>query len=203
MKKGVETLSYFYVFKLNKKWVRLGFIIFLAFIAAFILWIEEIGFISASKEDQQAVLIKGNPNYEHLALTFNISWGEEKVYPILDALEKHDVRATFFLNGEWAEKNPHILEDIAENKHEIGMLGYRYESYVDKEIEEVRQDLYKAKEVFDKLNFNDIEFIRAPNGHFNDDIINLTGQLGFKLIHWNVNPNDWENPGTEVIIDHV
>lgn len=154
-------------------------------------------------KDQQTALTKGNVNENHLALTFNISWGEEKVFNILDVLKEHKVRATFFVSGEWAERHPQIIEEITENKHEIGMLGYRYKSYVDQDIDQVRKDIVHAKEVFKKLGFEEIKYIRPPSGHFNKDVIDLAKEHDLEVIHWSVNPNDWENPGTKEITNDV
>ncbi len=64
--------------------------------------------------DEQVALTKGNKNENNIALTFNISWGEEKVYDILNVLNEHKVRATFFVSGEWAERHPQIMEEISE-----------------------------------------------------------------------------------------
>src|SRR5699024_12758452 len=83
------------------------------------------------------------------------------------------------------------------------MLGYRYKSYLDQEIEEVRKDLLHAEEIFDKLGYEDVELLRTPSGHFNKEIIELAEEMGYKVIHWNVNPHDWKNPGTQTIIDNV
>src|SRR5699024_11393023 len=87
--------------------------------------------------------------------------------------------------------------------HELGMLGYRYKSYLDQEIEEVRKDLLHAEEIFDKLGYEDVELLRTPSGHFNKEIIELAEEMGYKVIHWNVNTHDWKNPGKQTIIYNV
>src|SRR5699024_1051152 len=109
-----------------------------------------------------------------------------KVEGILEELENEEVRATFFLSGEWAERHPELVEKIEEGEHEIGMLGYRYKSYLDQEIDDVREDLLQAKEIFKKLGYEDVTLLRTPSGHFNKDIIELTEQLGFQVVQWNV-----------------
>lgn len=195
-------MIHFHALKVKKSWLRWGVIMFLALFTALFIWIDQTGIYSTSTKDEPAALVRGNPKHKHLALTFNISWGEEKVHSILEVLDEYNLSSTFFVSGEWAEKNPDLLEDISEH-HEIGMLGYRYKSYLDQEIEEVRKDLYKAREVFSTLGYEDIELLRPPSGHLNEEIIELAEQLDFQTVHWNVNPNDWENPGTEKIIDHV
>lgn len=195
-------MKYFYVIHANK-WKRTFIIVLFAFFAAVFLWAERGGIWSVFNDAEETVLSKGNANEENIAITFNISWGEEKVHDILEQLAEHKVRATFFVSGEWAERHPDILKKIVENEHELGMLGYRYKSYLDQEIDQVRKDLIYAKEIFHKLGYDDVNLLRTPSGHFNKEIVDLANQLGFEVIYWNRNPQDWKNPGTKAIVDQV
>lgn len=195
-------MEHFYTIRLNR-WKRwLVVIVFALFTAGFLFFNKDGAFFLSIAEETGA-FSKGNADEEAIGLTFNISWGEEKVHDILEQLEEHQVQATFFLSGEWAERHPDIVEKIAEGEHEIGMLGYRYKSYLDQEVEDVRSDLIKAAEVFEKLGYEEIQLLRTPSGHFDQEIIDLAEQMNYQVVHWNVNPNDWENPGTDVIVDHV
>lgn len=195
-------MDHFYVMTF-KKWKRYTVVILLALFAAMFLWFERDGAFSVLYDSEPSALTKGNGDESDIALTFNISWGEEKVHDILEKLEQHQVQATFFVSGEWAERHPEILEKITEQEHELGMLGYRYKSYLDQELEEVRNDLLEAKEVFGKLGYEDMKLLRPPSGQFNKEIIELAEDQNFTVTHWNVNPNDWQNPGTQKITDMV
>ena len=195
-------MQHFYVVK-ARNWKKWTIVVVFALFAAVFLWSEQNVLSTFAKDDQETVLSRGDKNEPHIGLTFNISWGEEKVHDILKGLEQHDVQATFFVSGEWAERHPDILEKITEGKHELGMLGYRYKSYLEQEIGQVRQDLSDAKETFQKLGYEDMSLLRAPSGHLNEEIIDLAENQGLHVIQWNVNPNDWENPGTQEIINHV
>jgi len=196
-------MGHFYTFKVQhlKRWFV---VIILALFTATFLWFEQTGtFLVFSSNNSPSDLTKGNKNEPNIALTFNISWGEEKVYDILKELEKNDVQATFFISGEWAERHPEILEAISDAEHEIGMLGYRYTSYLDQDIDQVKKDLEYAKKIFTKLGYEDMTLLRPPSGQFNKEILNLVEDAGLEVIHWNVNPADWKNPGTDTIIDYV
>lgn len=192
----------FYVWNVRKG-KRFLIIMGLALFAAIFLIIEENSMNNLFSKTEQVALTKGNINEANIALTFNISWGEERVNDILDILQTEDVRATFFVSGEWAERHPQIVDRITKEKHELGMLGYRYKSYLDQEIDQVRKDIVYAREVFKKLGHDKISYIRTPSGHFNKDIIQLAEEIGYEVIHWSVNPNDWENPGVKVIEKHI
>lgn len=192
----------FYVWNVNKG-KRFVVIMGLALFAAVFFIIEESSLYNPFSKTEQVAVTKGNINEKNVALTFNISWGEDRVNDILDVLQTEDVRATFFVSGEWAERHPQIIDRITEDKHELGMLGYRYKSYLDQEIDQVRKDIVYAKEVFKKLGYEKIRYIRTPSGHFNKEIIELAEDIGYEVIHWSVNPNDWENPGAKAIENHV
>ncbi|WP_079707995.1 polysaccharide deacetylase family sporulation protein PdaB [Paraliobacillus ryukyuensis] len=196
-------MTHFFVIKLKK--FRPMFLIFiLSLCTALFLWIEgESDFSVFSTKDNPAALSKGNPNDSSVALTFNISWGTEMVKPTLEVLKANEVKTTFFLIGEWAEHHPDLVEAIEADGHEIGMMGYRYKSYIKQDIGQVRKDLAKAQDVFSALGFEDIRLLRTPSGHLNSEVMDLAEQQGYNVIQWNVNPHDWENPGTQTIIDHV
>jgi len=171
--------------------------------AAMLIWAERGGSFAVFLERAPAALAKGSSNEKAAALTFNISWGEKKADGILDELKKQNVQATFFVSGEWAERHPDIVKRIIDEKHELGMMGYRYKSYVEQEIEEVRRDLLHAQEIFKKLGLEDVRLLRPPNGHFNKEVIKLAEELGYTVVHWSINTNDWQNPGTDRLIDQV
>lgn len=194
-------MDHFYVFKFSRgrRYFALG--VFILLIAG-IFFLQSNGLKGAANNEEVA-LTKGSAEEPHVALTFNISWGDERVYDILKTLKNEGVQATFFLSGEWAERHPDIMEAITEDNHEIGMLGYRYQSYVDQDLEEVRRDLFLAQEVFERLGFEDLKLLRTPSGHINEEVLELAESMDFDVVHWNINPNDWDNPITEDIIDVV
>ncbi|GAB2567599.1 polysaccharide deacetylase family protein [Gracilibacillus alcaliphilus] len=173
------------------------------FIALFLFLESNYTTTVFSTKDNPRALQAGNEQANTVALTFNISHGSEQLLPILERLKKEEVIATFFVSGEWAERHPDLLEKIAEEQHEIGMLGYQYISYTEQEPEEVSKDLNKARDTFYKLGYEDIYLLRAPNGHLNKEVVSLAEQQGLSVIHWSLNPNDWKNPGTKKIAEDI
>ena len=192
-------MSEFYTFIFKRK-QRFRYLFILIISVTFGLFIYYGSTYLFNLKAEQTALIKGSSDEKHISFTFNISWGEEKVYEILDVLKKHEVRATFFVSGEWAERHPQILEDITKQEHELGMLGYRYKNYLDQEIEQVRKDMIYARNLFEKLGYKQIRYIRPPSGLFNEEVITLANSLGLEVVHWSIATTDWENPGVETIV---
>lgn len=174
----------------------------ISFFTALLLFSQSSLHIPAfGTKDGPKAIYKGEKG---ISLTFNIGWGDIQAEPILDVLEKHDVKAaTFFLSGAWAEKNPDTVKRIQELGYEIGSLGYAYEDYTEIDDVKVRQDILKSIDVFHKLDIKEIKYLRSPTGHFNERTIKIANQLGLTIIHWSINSQDWKNPGVENIIKNV
>ncbi|WP_245807784.1 polysaccharide deacetylase family sporulation protein PdaB [Halobacillus massiliensis] len=183
---------------------RYGIIVIIALFCAVLMWVGQRSQVSVfSNNGEPRALSQGSDAHPFISLTFNISWGNNKVYDILKSLEAHKAKATFFLSGEWAERHPDIVKAIHEGEHEIAMMGYTYESYTDKEAADIRQDIQKAQEAFEKLGFEDVHWIRPPHGKYNEEVLKVIEEQKLEAIQWSVNPRDWENPGTNQIIDQV
>ena len=45
--------------------------------------------------------------------------------------------------------------------------------------------------------------IRTPNGAWNDMVLDVADQVGYKVIQWSVDSLDWKKPGVDVIVKRV
>ena len=51
---------------------------------------------------------------------FNVYWGTDEIYQILDILDQYTVKSTFFIGGCWADDNVACLREIVRRGHELG-----------------------------------------------------------------------------------
>lgn len=196
-------MTFFLIIKM-KRLKKLFYIVSFGALVIFLILINgNVGSHVFSSVDNPSALIKGNENNREISLTFNVTWGDQILEPILDLLNEESVSATFFLLGEWAEHHPHLVDLITEKGHEIGMLGYRYKSYLKQTINDVQNDLYKAKDTFTTLGYPDLKLVRTPSGHFDKEVLTTAVNQGYQVIDWRVDAQDWETPGVNKIIDHV
>ena len=70
-----------------------------------------------------SAIYSGNPDKTNISLMINVYWGTEFIPDMLEILEENEVKATFFVGGSWANKNPQMLKAIYEAGHEIGNHG--------------------------------------------------------------------------------
>ncbi|NMH71993.1 polysaccharide deacetylase family sporulation protein PdaB [Bacillus sp. RO2] len=197
-------MTNFYVIN-GRKLKQLSIIILAAFFTAGILYIENFSNQPVfSTKDGPRAIYKGEGGNKEVALSFDISWGDEKALPILDLLKQNGVTGvTFFLSASWAERHPDIVKRIVEDGHEIGSMGYAYENYRDLEDLKVKRDILKSLDVFEKLEVKKVNLLRPPKGAFDKRVLEIANSLGFTVVHWSVDSHDLINPGKEIIVDNV
>ena len=138
-----------------------------------------------------------------VALTFDHSWGNKFTPSILDTLKQNDLKVTFFIMGPWAKKYPEVAQRMVSDGHEIASHGYRHENYGDMTPAWVREDIEKSHGLIKEVTGVEATLLRPPNGHYSQNSLKITDELGYKTIIWNVDSLDWKNPGRDVIVERV
>ncbi len=183
---------------------QLTLIVIAAFFAAGILFVERSQVMVFSTSDGPQAFYRAEIDDKRVALTFNISWGEHRVEPILDILEEKKVEhATFFISASWAERYPELVKAITEKGHSIGSHGYQYKNYTGWDDDSVRKDMNRSKQILTKLTGEKPTLLRPPNGLFDKRILTMAEATGYSIIHWSVDSKDYQNPGVEAIIEAV
>lgn len=138
-----------------------------------------------------------------IAITFDISWGEENVLPILEILKAENVKATFFLSSPWSEKKPELVQAIVAQGHEVGSHGRRHVDLNTLSEAELTKELNISKEVLENLTGQKISLLRPPNGAYDNKVISTSNGLGYRVIQWSVDSLDWKKPGPEAIVNNI
>ncbi|MDQ0340226.1 polysaccharide deacetylase family sporulation protein PdaB [Caldalkalibacillus uzonensis] len=158
---------------------------------------------SSGSDDPQAIY-RVTTNEKKLALTFDISWGQERPGLILDVLAEHGVdKATFFLSAPWAEHHPEIVQRMKEMGYEIGSHGHKHINYTRLKDEEIREQILKAHRMIRSVTGLTPTLLRPPNGDFDKRVLRIAEELGYTVILWHTDSNDWMNPGVERIVNNV
>lgn len=121
-----------------------------------------------------------------IALTFDISWGNQTPEPVINILKEHDIRSTFFLSGPWAKQYPEIPRRIKKDGHEIASHGYRHVNLSTLSRAEIKQEIMKAHEALKEVTGVSPSLIRTPNGDYNDEVIK--GSRGMWVQGYTVEP---------------
>jgi len=135
-----------------------------------------------------------------VGLTFDDGPHPEFTPRLLEILEKHHARATFFLVGESAKKYPELVEKIAKAGHAIGNHSWDHPSFPLISSRSRRWQLRACEEAIAPYGQ---KLFRPP---FGDQTIaaRIDAFLyGYKVIAWNVVGVDWLDHDADVIVNRI
>ncbi|HLS89026.1 MAG TPA: polysaccharide deacetylase family protein [Sphingobacteriaceae bacterium] len=138
-----------------------------------------------------------------VALTFNITWGDQVPPAILKSLAEHGVPATFFVAGPWAEAHPEVLQALVEAGHEVGTSGARNLDLTQFNPEDLEGELQAAVAALADAAGVRTLYFRPPGGSYDDRVLQTAAELGLVTVLWDVDSRDWLQPGPEQIAAQV
>ncbi len=81
---------------------------------------------------------------------------------LLDALDRHGVKCTWFVLGWVAEKEPDVVKSVADAGHEIGCHTYSHQLVYEQNPDSFRQEVSRATEVVQEATGVRPTVFRAP-----------------------------------------
>ena len=134
-----------------------------------------------------------------IALTFDDGPHPEYTEKILDVLQKYDVRATFFVIGENAEKRPELIRKIAAGGHEIGNHTFDHKSLRKKNGDEIEEEIERTENaVFEAAGCRPT-VLRPPEGKYSEKVVMAAEKLGYSVVLWSVDTKDWAHRPADAI----
>jgi peptidoglycan/xylan/chitin deacetylase (PgdA/CDA1 family) len=134
-----------------------------------------------------------------IALTFDDGPGDfgDKV---LDALAKHEARATFFLIGQSIiPKTRPYLSRIISQGHEIGNHTWDHAELTRLSEAKLKDELTRTSEVITAFTGVRPKVLRPPYGLTNGRVSGEAKRQGLAQIMWTVDTNDWKDHDTALV----
>lgn len=176
----------------------------LAVLGAVYLCLLVMGSIKICSGFYTDVVCRTSTIERRVSLTFDDGPDEIHTPVILDILEKHQVKATFFVIGHKAEKQLELLRQIASKGHELGNHSYSHAFFFDlfgrKKME---RDLQKADEVINNVTGKRPGLFRPPYGVTTPVLAKVVKKLGYKTIGWSVRSLDTVLKDKEKLTERV
>ena len=127
-----------------------------------------------------------NTQENKVALTFDTAWGNEDIEEILYILAKNDVKASFFMTGEWINKYPEDVKRIAKDGHDLGNHSENHKQMTLLTKEECTDEITQVHKRVKALTGIDMNLFRAPYGDYNNTVVGAARECGYYTIQWDV-----------------
>ena len=167
--------------------------------------VESLGNIYYFKEDGKFDTDRNsvNPNRPMIALTFDDGPGL-KTEALLEALQTHNARATFFMMGDRVNVYPSAVRKMVEIGCELANHTTNHLKLTDYSAEGVMWEINYTRDVIQSVAGQPPTMMRPPYGAVNQEVQSVAGT---PIVLWSVDTTDWQlkEPGLvkDYILQHV
>ncbi|MFD2371349.1 polysaccharide deacetylase family protein [Brevibacillus sp. GCM10020057] len=149
-------------------------------------------------------IYRGNPKKPAISFMINVAWGNEYLDSMLDTLDKHGVKTTFFLDGSWVKRYPEEAKKIAARGHEIGNHAYSHPDMKTLGPQRIEQEIGKTQDVIQKTLGIKPTLFAPPSGSFHQRVVQIAAStFQMKTILWTADTVDWQKPSPDWVVRKI
>jgi len=135
------------------------------------------------------VVPEGTTGKKLIALTFDDGPSPANTGRLLDILKEKNVKATFFVLGNLAERNPALVQREEAEGHEVGSHTPYHNQQTKLSPAGIQSEAATMNQIFINVLGHSPVFTRPPYGSVNDSV---RANLNQPLILWSIDPEDWK-----------
>lgn len=139
-----------------------------------------------------------------IALTFD-DGPYEYTWELAETLKANGVVGTFFINGNnWVDVNTQsvktsagtktykqVIKHIYDSGHQLGSHTYSHLELGGQSAAKVKSEMSKLETIFRSVIGKNPTYMRPPAGSYDQTTLTTLGSLGYKIILWDIDSNDW------------
>lgn len=137
--------------------------------------------------DAQAVT-----NGKNIILTFDQGYENGYTEKILDTLKEKNVKAVFFLTGDYAKKCGSIVKRMIDEGHIIGNHGMRHASLPKLDEAGMREEILSLHDYVRDTYGYEMKYFRPPCGEYSQQALAEIQKCGYKTLLWSFAYCDWD-----------
>ena len=135
----------------------------------------------------------GDSDEKVIYLTFDAGYETGCMGQILDTLGAHNVKACFFLVGNYFEQNPELVRRMADEGHLVGNhTEHHYDMSRIADEATFTQELQSVEQRYEQITGRKMEkYYRPPQGVYSEENLKTAQKLGYRTIFWSLAYVDW------------
>ena len=141
-----------------------------------------------------------DPSKPMIALTFDDGPYAPVGNRIMDSLETHNGRATFFVVGNRVSTYKTEIKRMYDNGHEIGNHTYEHKYLTKLNAAEIRSQIDKCNSAVAAVTGEAPKLVRLPGGLKNATVL---ANVKYPMIMWNIDTMDWKTRNAQSSYDAV
>ena len=142
-------------------------------------------------QDFKKPVWSGSRDIKKVALTFDDGPFDPQTSELLGILKKYNAKASFFVVGDSARKNPHLLKKIINEGHELANHTFSHRRLDTLTKKEIRKEMVNAEKIVSEITGKKMTYFRPPGGRYNQIVLEVASDLHLKTVLWDVNAGDY------------
>ena len=140
-------------------------------------------------------------NGGNVYLTFDDGYG----YPqqILDVLNQNGVKASICMLGTVMANNQDLVRSYYNSGDVFCNHTYSHPYLTSLSDQQIRDELNSADNTFNQISGDHLKCFRPPYGATNDRVNSIAAKLGYRLLMWSIDTNDWRGLNADTIYNNV
>lgn len=134
-----------------------------------------------------------NSEDKKIYLTFDCGYENGYTPAILDALEKHNVKAAFFVVGNYLETSPDLVKRMVEEGHIVGNHTYHHPDMSQiSDPASFQEEITSLEKKYQEITGLEMQkFYRPPQGKYSESNLKMAQELGYQTVFWSLAYVDW------------
>ena len=154
-----------------------------------------IGNAGADQLRQYDAAYIGDTSDHVLYLTFDAGYENGSTEKILDTLKQQNVKAAFFLAGNYIQRNADLVRRMAEEGHIVANhTMHHYDMSKISTMESFSKELSDLEALYKQATGQEMpKYYRPPQGIYSEENLRMAKELGYKTVFWSLAYVDWND----------
>ncbi|MDO4618822.1 MAG: polysaccharide deacetylase family protein [Clostridia bacterium] len=134
----------------------------------------------------------GNPDDKKVYLTFDEGYENGYTSVILDTLKEKNVKAAFFITGDYLNRSEDLVKRMIDEGHIVGnhTIGHRNLAKMQNE-EDIKKEITDLSDLFKEKFGTEMIYVRPPEGEYSERVLSVMNDMGLRCVFWSFAYKDW------------
>lgn len=135
----------------------------------------------------------GSADNKVIYLTFDAGYENGYTPAILDTLKKHNVKATFFVVGNYIQTSPDLVKRMVEEGHIVGNHTFHHPDMSKiSDLNSFQEEISSLEALYQETTGQEMKkYYRPPQGKYSENNLKMANELGYKTVFWSLAYVDW------------
>ena len=143
-------------------------------------------YVTTAATQRQLPIYCVQRDHKVVSLSFDAAWGNEDTEALIEIFEKYNVKVTFFVVGEWADKYPESVKALHDAGHEVMGHSNDHAHFNALTADQIIADINACNKKIEAVTNVAPSLFRPPYGEYDDHVVSTVRGMGLEIIQWDV-----------------